>query len=53
MMLFYLNNVVIDGLPRSSLGSREFLEVQVVEWPIAREWAETGAEPRSPPSPPR
>lgn len=32
MMLFYLNNVVIDGLPWSSLGSRELLEVQVVEW---------------------
>lgn len=53
MMLFYLNNVVIDGLPWSSLGSRELLEVQVVEWLTAGKCAETGAEPSSPPFPSR
>lgn len=53
MMLFYLNNVVIDGLPWSSLGSKELLEVQVVEWLTARKCAETGAEPSSPPFPSR
>lgn len=42
MVMFYLNNLVINGLPLSSLGSRERLEIQVVKW------AEIGAEPTKP-----